>query len=144
MKEVVGRDLHPMLPVLLAHLLSRRHHRNFDIQYVCSRLFVLIAHGNHKIEREVRYYLCSYTSINLQNFSSKLNHLGNLNFISLEISNNTREKFCGLMGFVIMLGKLAFCFYLYDFSLTAKSISRKNLQFIETAKFFSCNFCRLQ
>ena len=33
-----------------------------------------------------------------------------------------REKFHGLMGFVIMLGKLLqFCFYLY-FSLTAKLI----------------------
>ena len=37
-----------------------------------------------------------------------------------------REQFCSLMGFVIMLGKLLqFCFYLYGFSLTAKSISRK-------------------
>ena len=57
-----------------------------------------------------------------------------------------REKFCGLMGFVIMLGKLSqFCFYVYDFSLTAKLISRE--KFCDSIKicenreiFLSCNF----
>ena len=47
-----------------------------------------------------------------------------------------------LMGFVIMLGKLSqFCFYLYDFSLTAKSVSRKTFAIhqksTKTARVFS-------
>ena len=62
-----------------------------------------------------------------------------------------REKFCGLMGFVMMLGKLFAILLLFSYMIyyTAKSISREH--FHNSSKihenresFLSFNFCRLR